>query len=245
MTEISPGKLTGLRRLADEGGRFKMLAVDQRPPIINLIRDRLREGADEFSSVTGFKETLVETLGPASSAVLVDPQYVFPKIIPELPHGTGTLITLEHHKFEDTPTGRLSSPIPDWNVGKIKLAGGDAVKVLAWYRPDASDSVREHQKRWVASVGQECRRFDIPFVFELLISTRSPMTPTTPPGMSSTGRNGPSTSSGVLRSSPDPNTESMSSNWSRLLHLRTSWTCQTVRSEDGSTLWARLQDDHG
>ena len=169
MTEISPGKLTGLRRLADEGGRFKMLAVDQRPPIINLVQNRLADGADLLGSVSSFKETLVETLGPAASAVLVDPQYIFPKIIPELPHGTGTLITLEHHEFEDTPTGRLSSPIPDWSVGKIKLAGGDAVKVLAWYRPDASERVRAHQKQWVASVGEECRRLDIPFVFELLL----------------------------------------------------------------------------
>ena len=35
--ELSPGKLWGLRRLADAGGRFKMLAVDQRPPIKNLV----------------------------------------------------------------------------------------------------------------------------------------------------------------------------------------------------------------
>ena len=34
---MQPGKLWGMRRLADAGGRFKMLAVDQRPPIKNLI----------------------------------------------------------------------------------------------------------------------------------------------------------------------------------------------------------------
>ena len=32
MMELSPGKLWGLRRMADAGGRFKMVAVDQRPP---------------------------------------------------------------------------------------------------------------------------------------------------------------------------------------------------------------------
>ena len=30
---LSPGKFRGLSRLADRHGRFKMLAVDQRPPI--------------------------------------------------------------------------------------------------------------------------------------------------------------------------------------------------------------------
>ena len=36
-TPISPGKWWGLRRLADDAGRFTMLAVDQRPPIKNLV----------------------------------------------------------------------------------------------------------------------------------------------------------------------------------------------------------------
>ena len=33
MMELSPGKLWGLRRMADQNGIFKMTAVDQRPPI--------------------------------------------------------------------------------------------------------------------------------------------------------------------------------------------------------------------
>ena len=45
--EISAGKLWGLRRLADDAGRFKMTAIDQRPPIINLVKERrgLQRGA--------------------------------------------------------------------------------------------------------------------------------------------------------------------------------------------------------
>ena len=31
--QISAGKLRGLRRLSDANGRFKMVAVDQRPPL--------------------------------------------------------------------------------------------------------------------------------------------------------------------------------------------------------------------
>ena len=33
--ELSPGKLWGMRRMADAHGRYKMTAVDQRPPIKN------------------------------------------------------------------------------------------------------------------------------------------------------------------------------------------------------------------
>ena len=43
-----------------------------------------------------------------------------------------------------------------------------AVKLLAWYRPDAGDAVLEHQHRLVREVGAACREHDIPFIFELL-----------------------------------------------------------------------------
>jgi tagatose 1,6-diphosphate aldolase len=54
-------------------------------------------------------------------------------------------------------------------VEKIKRLGGDAVKVLAWYRPDAGRAVCEAQKDFVARIGDACARYDIPYVFELLV----------------------------------------------------------------------------
>jgi tagatose 1,6-diphosphate aldolase len=47
--------------------------------------------------------------------------------------------------------------------------GGDAVKVLAWYRPDASKEVNIAQQDYVKRLGEECARYDIPFLFELLV----------------------------------------------------------------------------
>ena len=35
---LSPGKRRGIARLADGAGRFKMIAIDQRPPLEALIR---------------------------------------------------------------------------------------------------------------------------------------------------------------------------------------------------------------
>lgn len=167
MTEMTPGKLLGLRRLADQGDRFKMLAVDQRPPIESLVADAA--GVASFEDVANVKRALVATLAPSASAVLVDPQYIFPAMIPLLPRRIGLLITLEDDSFEENPDGRLSSSIPDWNVAKIRASGGDAVKVLAWYRPDAAERIKAHQKEFVRQIGAECKRHDIPFVFELLL----------------------------------------------------------------------------
>ena len=71
--------------------------------------------------------------------------------------------------FRETPAGRLSSDIDDWSVEKIKRMGGDAVKALVWYRPDAHRNVIRLQQDYVRRVGEECARFDIPFLLELLV----------------------------------------------------------------------------
>lgn len=169
MTQLSAGKLNGLRRLADDGGRFKMLAVDQRPPIKKLVAERRGVDVAPYDDVCDVKALLVETLAGSASAVLLDPHYAVPAALPKVPRGCGLILTLEDSIFDDTADGRLSSPIDDWSVEKIKRAGADAVKVLAWYRPDAGERVNAHQHEFVAAIGDACRRYDIPFVFELLV----------------------------------------------------------------------------
>lgn len=165
--ELSGGKLWRLRRLADEHGHFRMLAVDQRPPIERLLTER--RGELVLEDVATVKRALIERLGREVSAVLVDPLVAYPFGIDLADPSRGLLVTLEHAVYEETPGGRQSGPIPGWSVESILHLGGDAVKVLAWYRPDAHPAVREHQQAWVAEVGEECRRHDLPFVFELLV----------------------------------------------------------------------------
>jgi len=86
-----------------------------------------------------------------------------------LPARCGLIMTLEEHRVEETAGGRKSRAIANWSVEKIRAIGGDAVKVLAWYRPDADAGINEHQKRFVREIGQDCARYDIPYVLELLV----------------------------------------------------------------------------
>jgi tagatose 1,6-diphosphate aldolase len=81
----------------------------------------------------------------------------------------GLILTLEDSVFQETPGGRLSAEIDDWSVEKIKRAGGDAVKVLTWYRPDADPGVCAAQQDFTQRIGEACARYDLPFVFELLV----------------------------------------------------------------------------
>ncbi|RME65626.1 MAG: tagatose 1,6-diphosphate aldolase, partial [Alphaproteobacteria bacterium] len=57
----------------------------------------------------------------------------------------------------------------DWSVEKIKRVGADAVKVLTWYRPDADKKVCRAQQDFTQRIGEACAKYDIPYVFELLV----------------------------------------------------------------------------
>jgi tagatose 1,6-diphosphate aldolase len=167
---MTHGKRWGLRRLADGEGRFKMLAIDQRPPIAALIAKArgIAAGDVRIEDTFAVKRALAAALAAEASAVLVDPNYGYPACADLLRPDRGLVLTLEDHRYEEAPRGRKSRAIADWSVRKIRRLGADAVKVLAWYRPDAERSVLDHQQRFVAQIGAECRSHDIAFVLELL-----------------------------------------------------------------------------
>ncbi len=167
--QLTPGKLWGMRRMADKNGLFKMTAVDQRPPIKNPIASHLGVDQAPWDQVARFKRLLVETLQDQSTAMLLDPHYAVPEAVDQLSPDKGLIVTLEDSLFSETEGGRLSSNIDDWSVSKIKRMGGDAVKVLAWYRPDASEQVCLAQQDYTKRIGEQCAKYDIPFLFELLV----------------------------------------------------------------------------
>lgn len=165
------GKTWGLRRMADAAGRFKMVAIDQRPPIVNLIAARrgIDAGTVTFADIVAVKRLLARVLAPHASALLVDPNYGYPAAADLLLPSRGLIMTLEDHRFVETPRGRHSAAIADWTVATIRRLGADGVKVLAWYRPDADAATLAHQHAFVEGIGRACAVEDIPFVFELLV----------------------------------------------------------------------------
>ena len=167
--QLSPGKLLGMKRLADQNGIFKMTATDQRPPIKNPIAKHLNVNEAPWGEVARFKKMLVENLQEHSTAMLLDPHFAIPYSMNIFNPKKGLVVTLEDSIFQDTNEGRISQNIDNWSVSKIKRMGADAVKVLAWYRPDAEKNVLEAQQQYVQKIGDECAKHDILFLFELLV----------------------------------------------------------------------------
>jgi len=167
--QLTAGKFWSFRRLSDENGRFKMVAIDQRPPIMNLIRSKTGVATVEYGVVADIKEMLTRNLASECSAVLLDPIWGYSRSIPHVPPAKGLLLTIEDHEFIEEPGGRRSRLIRGWDAAKVKRIGADGVKLLVWYRPDADPRVRQHQQAIVESVGRACVVHDICFLLELLV----------------------------------------------------------------------------
>mgnify|MGYP001464754652 FL=1 len=160
------GKYVHLRKLCNHNNHLEMLAIDQRPPIFNIIKSKKKTYS--FNDVVKFKKQISQNLSQHSSAILMDPVYSIPNLI-TTSKCNGLIITLEDHAFTEKSKGRYSKNIKNWTVEKIKKIGGDAVKILAWYRPDADKKSIQHQKKYIETIGKQCEKFDIPFLLELLV----------------------------------------------------------------------------
>ena len=165
--QLTAGKLWGVRRIADTGGRFRMTAVDQRPPIKNPIAGHNGTTEARFDDVAGSKALLIETLQNQSSAMLLDPHYAVPRGIDRLSPTKGLIVTLEDSVFQESPGGRLSSsrairPTMCWPRSQnsqtpIRASTSSSSKARsmrkrcpAWARM-AGDGYRRLSSRWAGS----------------------------------------------------------------------------------------------
>jgi tagatose 1,6-diphosphate aldolase len=167
--KLSPGKLWGLRRLADPNGLFKMVAIDQRTPLFGPIAKARGLAEAPYDDVARIKAIFAKHLAPAASAILIDPNYGYSAAIPHVPPGCGLILSLEHHVVQDTPGGKRSREIPDWSAAKIRRIGADAAKVLVWQRHDASPETKAHQAAFVEACGRACREADLVHLLEILV----------------------------------------------------------------------------
>jgi tagatose 1,6-diphosphate aldolase len=158
-----------MRRLADAAGRWKMIAIDQRGPLMIPIARIRGTPQASYDDVAAVKVAITRRLSPLATAMLLDPNFAYPRCVGAMPPTTGLCLSLEHHVTHDSPQGRRSEAIPSWSVRQIRRIGADAVKLLVWYRPDADAAVLAHQQDFVRRIGRECREHDIVLLLELLV----------------------------------------------------------------------------
>jgi len=171
--KLSSGKLRGLKMLADNEGRFRMMAIDQRGSLQRMLAQTLKKDPQEvgFKDLASFKKLVVKVLSPYSSATLIDPVYGYPEAAKYFPKNVGLLLATEQTGAESAGKSgkeKKSHLQPDWDISKTKKAGANAVKLLMYYRDDASLDVVQHQKNIILKVGNDCEKYDLPYVLEIV-----------------------------------------------------------------------------
>ena len=171
--QLSAGKLRRLASMADDHGRFKMLAIDQRGSLRQAVGEAAGKSSAEVSDdeMGQAKEIVTKVLAPYATAVLTDPVYGYPHSYQHIPPRVGLLLAYEETGYERAGTTgreRKSFLIPGWSVQEAQHAGADAVKLLIYYHPDASEMTVRYQQELVQRVGEECDRTGMPFLLELL-----------------------------------------------------------------------------
>jgi len=171
--KISSGKLRGIKMLADEEGKFRMMAIDQRGSLQRMLSKVVGKEPKEigFEDLATFKKSVVKILSPYSSATLIDPIYGYTYAAKYFPRNVGLLLATEQTGAElggKSGKERKTRLQPGWDVSKTKRAGATAVKLLVYYRGDASPEIVQHQKEIILKVGEDCEKYDLPYVLELV-----------------------------------------------------------------------------
>jgi tagatose 1,6-diphosphate aldolase len=162
----TPGKLAGMKAVADDRGVIAAAAMDQRGSLKKSLAKE--KGADVTDAMMEeFKSLVTEVLTPHASAILLDPEWGLPAS-KKRSTNAGLLLAYEKTGYDKTGPGRLPDLLGDWSVRRLKEAGADCVKILLYYTPFDPKSVNEQKHAWVERIGDECRANDIPFFLEFV-----------------------------------------------------------------------------
>ena len=164
--KLTPGKLTGLKNVADKRGVIAAAAMDQRGSLQKaLAKEKGAEISD--AELQEFKIVVSQELTQHASAILLDPEWGLPAAKARSKN-SGLLLAYEKTGYDKTEPGRLPDLLDNWSVKRLKEAGADALKILLYYTPTDGDKINDIKHAWVERIGDECRANDIPFFLELV-----------------------------------------------------------------------------
>jgi len=163
---LTPGKLRGMKAVADAKGVIAAAAMDQRGSLKKALAKE--KGSDVTDGMLEeFKALVTEVLTPHASAILLDPEWGLPASRRRASNA-GLLLAYEKTGYDKTGPGRLPDLLDVWSVRRLAEAGADCIKILLYYTPFDPKPVNDQKHAWVERIGDECRANDIPFFLEFV-----------------------------------------------------------------------------
>ena len=144
-----------------------MLAIDQRGSFVKALKEALKRPVEK-QDVIKVKKEIISAIAPYASAVLLDPVYCI-GLRHYVPRKTGILFCEEKSGYVPQPKGRKTVLQPHFSVKKSKELGADAAKLNLYYNPDAPKQLNAHQQKLAKFVGDECKKYDLPFLLEFVV----------------------------------------------------------------------------
>ena len=161
---LSLGKRRGLSQCANDRFVFNILALDHRQAVKKVFGNL----PDPYAEAVNFKRSVVKSLAPFSTAVLLDPSIGAGPCVEDhsLPGRCGLVVAVEARGYEGPGHARVSRLPGDWSCDRIKRMGASAVKLLVYYhsRSETASAMQD----LVSQVSGECNRLDIPLFLEVL-----------------------------------------------------------------------------
>jgi tagatose 1,6-diphosphate aldolase len=164
--KLTPGKLAGMKAVADGRGVIAAAAMDQRGSLQKALAKE-KGGDVSGAMLEEFKSLVTEVLTKHASAILLDPEWGLPAS-KRRAKDSGLLLAYEKTGYDKTGPGRLPDLLDEWSVRRLKEAGADCIKILLYYTPFDPKDVNDKKHAWVERIGDECRANDIPFFLEFV-----------------------------------------------------------------------------
>lgn len=167
---IDPGKLRGLQRTISEDGFFLMCALDHLSDFAELLADD--PATVTFADVVRAKDEVLRAVMPEVSGVLIDALYGIGHLVAAgtVPRDKGLMVSIEDEDYAIPDGPRRTRYRENWSVPQAKYSGADVLKLLWWYRPDATnDQGREaaaDQRRLLSDLVAQCADVSMPLVVE-------------------------------------------------------------------------------
>ena len=153
--------------LADQHGRFSILAVDHRDSLRQFLRPDAPESLT-VEEITALKVELVAGVADLATGVMLEPEYSSPQVIDSgaLPEGVGFLAALESQGYLDEPEKSPTAILDGWSIEQAKASGAAAAKLLLAYRPDGR--LAAEQERFGRQVVTACHAIGFAIAVEPL-----------------------------------------------------------------------------
>jgi tagatose 1,6-diphosphate aldolase len=164
--KFTPGKLAGMKAVANGQGVIAAAAMDQRGSLKKSL-GKEKGGDISDAMMEEFKTLVAEVLTPHASAILLDPEWGLPASKARAKNA-GLLLAYEKTGYDKTGPGRLPDLLDDWSVRRLKEAGADCSKILLYYTPTDPKEINNRKHAWVERIGDECRSNDLPFFLEFV-----------------------------------------------------------------------------